>query len=71
MDKKWDARDATEKELEIDKFGVQAMLDHIDTFGRNLNSWEVDFISGLIDQPPEEFSEKQKAVIQRIYDRKC
>ncbi len=64
-------RNVTKEERAIDKFAIEELVLHIDSFGRNLNSWEVDFISSLIDDPPETYTEKQKLVINRIYDMKC
>ena len=48
----------------------QVLVEHIDTFGKGLSKWEVDFIAGLIDNPPDEYSEKQINIIHRIYDEK-
>lgn len=53
------------------EFEPQVLIEHIDSFGKGLSSWEVDFIAGLIDNPPETYSPKQIAVIKRIYDEKC
>ncbi len=53
------------------EFDSKVLIDHIDTFGKGLSKWEVDFIANLIDHPPEAFSEKQIAIINRIYDEKC
>jgi len=53
------------------KDNPQRYVEHIDMFGKNLSDWEVYFIANLIDNPPEKYSEKQIAVIERIYDQKC
>lgn len=46
------------------------IVDAIDSFAHNLNDWEVNFISDLIDNPPEHYSENRRQVIERIYDEK-
>ncbi len=52
-------------------FDAKVLVEHIDSFGKHLTDWEVKFIAGLIDNPPEHYSDKQNAIIQRIYDEKC
>ena len=52
-------------------FDPQELVDCIDSFGHGLSDWEINFIAGLIDNPPEAYSEKQVAIINRIYDEKC
>ncbi len=47
------------------------LVEHIDSFGKGLNNWEVKFIADLIDHPQDEYSPKQIAIINRIYDEKC
>ncbi len=49
----------------------QELVEHIDSFGKRLSQWEKNFIADMIDNPPENFSEKQIEVIHRIYDEKC
>jgi len=34
----------------------------------SLTPWEINFIAGMIDNPPSRFTEKQAAVIERIHD---
>lgn len=53
------------------KDNPQLYVEHIDCFGKKLNEWEKNFIANLIDYPPKTFSEKQIAVITRIYNEKC
>lgn len=53
------------------KFDPKILVEHIDSFGKGLSDWEVKFIAGLIDNPPKIYSEKQEAIINRIYDEKC
>jgi len=53
------------------QFDPKALVEHIDVFGVKLTDWEVGFISNLIDNPPETYSEKQIEIIDRIYDEKC
>ncbi len=54
-----------------EEFDPKVLVEHIDSFGKGLSSWEVDFIAGLKDNPPASYSEKQLIVINRIYDEKC
>lgn len=49
---------------------IAELVDCIDTFGKHLNEWEIKFISGLIDNPPEYYSAKQRVIINRIYEEK-
>ena len=51
-------------------FDPKVLVEHIDSFGKGLSDWEINFIAGLIDNPPTNYSEKQVAVIERIYDEK-
>ena len=53
------------------EFGVEELVSHIDSFGKNLSKWEIEFIANLIDCPPEEYSPKQMDIIIRIYNEKC
>lgn len=55
----------------MQEFGNKVIVDHIDSFGKRLSEWEVKFIAGLIDNPPDSYSEKQVAIIERIYNEKC
>ena len=52
-------------------YSIQDLVEHIDTFGKDLNDWEIKFIADMIDNPPREYSKKQIEVINRIYDEKC
>lgn len=52
-------------------FQPEVLVNHIDSFGKNLSEWEVNFIADMIDSPPDNYSEKQIAIINRIYDEKC
>lgn len=54
----------------MNDFDSQTLIEHIDSFGKNLSDWEIKFIAGLIDNPPEWYSPKQIKVINRIYDEK-
>lgn len=49
----------------------KVLVEHIDTFGKNLTEWEIKFIANLIDNPPQFYSERQIEIINRIYDEKC
>ena len=53
------------------EFDPKVLVEHIDSFGKGLSKWEIDFIASLIDNPPDEYSEKQVEIINRIYDQKC
>lgn len=53
------------------QFDPQILVEHIDSFGKYLTSWEINFIADLIDNPPENYSDKQIKIINRIYDEKC
>ena len=53
------------------KHKPQVLVEHIDSFGKNLNEWEINFIANLMDNPPQEYSEKQIKIIERIYNEKC
>jgi len=53
------------------EFDPEVLVEHIDSFGKGLNEWEVNFIADLIDRPPERYSQKQVKIINRIYDSKC
>ncbi len=53
------------------EFDPKVLVEHIDSFGKGLNDWEVKFIAGLIDHPPPHYSEKQIKIINRIYDEKA
>ena len=55
----------------MSKFDPKVLVEHIDSFGKGLNEWEVKFISDLIDNPPRHYSKKQVSIINRIYDNKC
>lgn len=52
-------------------FDPQEIVEHIDSFAQDLSEWEVQFIAGFVDNPPETFTDKQIAIIDRIYDQKC
>ena len=53
------------------EFDPKDLVEHIDTFGKNLIEWEIGFIADLIDDPPDEYSPKHIKVINRIYEQKC
>lgn len=53
------------------EFSPKVLVEHIDSFGKGLNEWEIKFIANLIDNPPNTYSEKQEEIINRIYDEKC
>lgn len=53
-------------------FEPQVLVKHIDSFGKGLSDWEVNFIANMIDRPPiNGYSIKQIKIIERIYDEKC
>lgn len=47
------------------------LVEHIDSFGKGLSEWEINFIANLIDSPPNNYTPKQIEIINRIYDEKC
>ena len=53
------------------EFDPKTLVEHIDSFGKDLTEWEVNFIANLLDHPPRSYSANQVAVINRIYDAKC
>ncbi len=53
------------------KFNPEVLVEHIDTFGKGLSDWEINFIANLLDNPPKTYSAKQVEIINRIYDEKC
>jgi len=55
----------------MSEFDPKVLVDHIDSFGKNLTAWEIKFIADLIDNPRETFSKRQIKIINRIYDEKC
>ncbi len=57
--------------MSAEDFEPQILVEHIDTFGKGLSEWEIKFIANMINNPPEEYSEKQIKVIHRIYIHKC
>ena len=52
-------------------FEPQVLVEHIDSFGKKLTKWEIDFIADMIDNPPDEYTDPMKKVIERIYDERC
>lgn len=54
-----------------EEFDPKVLIEHIDSFGKALSEWEVNFIAGFMDNMPENFTEKQVAIINRIYDERC
>ena len=53
------------------RFDPKDLVEHIDSFGKGLSQWEIEFIANLIDNPPERYSDRQVEVIERIYEQKC
>jgi len=52
-------------------FDPQELVEHIDSFGHGLSDWEKARIIEWMENPPAEYSPKQIAIINRIYDEKC
>jgi len=50
---------------------IAEIVSDIDVYGEDLTSYEIDFIANLLDNPPEVYSTKQIAFINRLYDTKC
>jgi hypothetical protein len=59
------------KDKKMSNFDPKVLVEHIDSFGKNLNEWEVNFIANLLDIPPKVYTPKQIEIINRIYDEKC
>ena len=53
------------------EFDPKILVEHIDSFGKGLSEWEINFIADMMDNPPESYSKKQIEIINRIYDKKC
>jgi hypothetical protein len=53
------------------EFDPKVLIEHIDSFAKGLSEWEINFVADMIDHPPERYTEKQLAIIERIYDQKC
>ena len=49
---------------------LELMVCEIDESGADLNDWELDFISSLIDDEVKVFSIRQAAKIEEIYAEK-
>ena len=47
------------------------LLIEVDEKATGLNDWEIKFISDLVDNPPNHFSDKQIKKIQELYDNWC
>lgn len=47
------------------------MVNEIDCHGRSLKSWDINFISNIIDKPPERFTPAMITQIKRIYKETC
>ena len=64
----------------MSEFDSKVLVEHIDTFGKNLSEWEINFIAKLIDDPifleamankdSKTYSPKVVKLINRIYDEK-
>jgi len=55
----------------LDKKTLDALVVHIDRFGKDLTEWEKEFIISLVESPPDTYSAKQAAKIDLIYDKRC
>ena len=51
-------------------FNPKVLVEHIDSFGKGLSEWEINFIADMIDNPPKVYSPKRIEIINRIYDGK-
>ena len=52
-------------------FDPKMLVEHVDSFGKHLNDFEIKFIADLLDHPPRLYSDPQIKVIERIYEEKC
>lgn len=41
-------------------------LQRVDRYGKGLTEWEINFVAGLIDNPPATPSAKQVEILKRI-----
>ena len=46
------------------------MVAEIDLCAEDLTEWEVDFIAHLIDNPPDNITQRQEETIKRIYKQR-
>lgn len=46
---------------------LRSKVEEIDERGDGLTEWEVGFIGGLVDDPPERYTDRQAEVIDRIW----
>lgn len=44
----------------------EKLLTQVDKYGKGLTDWEVDFVAGLIDNPPQTPSRRQIEILKRI-----
>lgn len=50
---------------------LSELIEEIDAKGDGLTSWEANFIGDMLAKPePRRFTEKQAAIIRRLYDEK-
>ena len=47
------------------------LLEEIDSVGKDLTEWEVDFVADLIDNWQGDFEPRQIEKIQEIYEEQC
>ena len=52
----------------VDHSRMLEMVQEIDDDGEGLTKWEIEFISGIIDNGQKFFSQKQADIIKRIYE---
>ena len=50
---------------------ISEMVEVIDKEGKDLTTWEVNFIAGFVDKNTKYFSVKQAEIVTGIYDEKC
>lgn len=55
---------------EEERKAYNKLLTRVDRYGKGLSQWEIDFVAGLIDNPPHTPSERQIAILKRINDEK-
>jgi hypothetical protein len=36
-------------------FEPEVLVEHIDSFGKGLSEWEINFIADMMDNPPERY----------------
>ena len=54
----------------MDPEEYKKLLQRVDQYGKGLSEWEINFVAGLIDNPPSVPSQKQIDILKRIDEQK-